>query len=138
MGFPEELTALKQWVCWRLVPDKNGGKDRKMPFNPSSGKAAASNNPDTWTDYITAVEALKKYSYTGIGFMFTKESGIVGVDIDHCYDPETNQFNDVASAIIKKADTYTEFSPSGTGVHLFFKAVNVNIVISGTLHFCKF
>ena len=121
MAIPQELRELKQWVCWRLMPDKSGGKDRKMPFNPETGKAAASNKPDTWTDYDTAVKAVKRYKYDGLGFMFQKDGGIIGVDIDHCYDKETGSFNEVATAIMERAHTYTEFSPSGTGLHLYFK-----------------
>lgn len=120
MGFPEELKAKRQWVCWRLTPDKDGN-DRKVPFNPVTGKAAASNKPETWTDYATAVDALDRYGYTGIGFMFLKDDNIVGVDIDHCYNKGTKKFNETASAILKKQPTYAEFSPSGEGVHLWFK-----------------
>lgn len=121
MGVPKELVEKKQWVCWRLTPDKDGGKPRKVPINPITGKAAASNQPDTWTDYATAVDALERYGYTGIGFMFVKDDGIIGVDIDHCYDQQMGAFNDIAKAIIVKQSTYAEFSPSGDGVHLYFK-----------------
>jgi putative DNA primase/helicase len=121
MNFPKELTGLKQWVCWRLVPDISDGKDKKMPFNPVTGKAAASNKPDTWTDYATAADALERYGYTGLGFMFSKDDSIVGVDIDNCYDPKTKTFNEIARAIIARQPTYMEFSPSGTGIHLFYK-----------------
>ena len=121
MSFPQELKNRKQWVCWRLEPDKDGGKPRKMPINALTGKGAMSNNPKTWTDYKTAFDAYEKYGYTGIGYMFTKEDGIVGVDIDHCYDAATGEFNDVAKAILAKQPTYAEFSPSGDGIHLYFK-----------------
>ncbi|MEA4900569.1 DNA primase [Desulfitobacterium sp.] len=121
MSYPQELMERKQWVNWRLIPDKEGGKDKKMPFNPISGKGAASNNPATWTDYATAADALERYGFTGLGFMFTKDDDLVGVDVDHCYDPATKTFNDTAKAIIAKQPTYMEFSPSGTGIHLFFK-----------------
>lgn len=121
MSYPQELMERKQWVNWRLIPDKDGGKDKKMPFNPISGKGAASNNPATWTDYATAADALERYGFTGLGFMFTKDDDLVGVDVDHCYDPATKTFNDTAKAIIARQPTYMEFSPSGTGIHLFFK-----------------
>lgn len=121
MSFPQELKDRKQWVCWRLEPDNDGGKPRKMPVNPVTGKGAMSNNPNTWTDYHTAFEAYEKYGYTGVGYVFTKDDGYVGVDIDHCYDPETGEFNEAAKAIIAKKPTYAEFSPSGDGVHLYFK-----------------
>ena len=121
MNFPQELKDRKQWVCWRLEPDKDGGKPRKMPINALTGKGAMSNNPHTWTDYQTAFDAYEKYGYTGIGYMFTKDDGVVGVDIDHCYNPETKEFNETAKAIIAKQPTYAELSPSGDGVHLYFK-----------------
>jgi putative DNA primase/helicase len=121
MIYPKELMERKQWVNWRLIPDKDGGKDKKMPFNPVSGKGAASNNPATWTDYATAADAVERYGFTGVGFMFSRDDEFVGVDIDHCYDPETKTFNDTAKAIIARQPTYMEFSPSGTGVHLFYK-----------------
>ena len=123
MSFPQELKSRKQWVCWRLEPDKDGGKPKKMPINPITGKGAMSNNPNTWTDFKTAVGAYEQYVYTGIGYMFTKDDGYVGVDIDHCYNPETNEFNNIAKAIIAKQPTYAEFSPSGDGIHLYFKGV---------------
>ena len=123
MHIPEELRKLPRWVCYRLVPDKDGGKPKKMPINPANGKNAKSNDPTTWTDFETAFEAVDKYGYTGLGFMFTKEDGFVGVDIDHCYDAETDTFNEIASAVLAKQPTYAEFSPSGDGVHLWFKGV---------------
>ena len=121
MSFPKELLGLKQWVCWRLMPGPKGEKDRKVPFNPATGHQAATNKPSTWSDYETAVAAVDRYGFTGLGFVFTKESGLVGVDIDHCYDAASDKFNDTARAVLDKQATYAEFSPSGTGVHLFFK-----------------
>ena len=121
MGFPEELKKLNRWVGYRLVPDKDGGKPKKVPINAVTGQNAKSNDPSTWCDYQTAKEAADQYGYNGIGFMFVKEDGFVGIDVDHCYDPETNTFNEVATAIMGKQPTYMEFSPSGDGIHLWFK-----------------
>ena len=121
MGFPEELKKLKRWVGYRLVPDKDGGKPRKVPINAVTGNNAKSNDPATWCDYQTAKDAADQYGYNGIGFMFVKEDGFVGIDVDHCYDSETNTFNEVATAIMGKQPTYMEFSPSGDGIHLWFK-----------------
>ena len=72
MNIPKELKEITQWVCWRLVPDNAGGKDRKLPFNPETGKAAASNKPETWTTFEIASKAVDRYGYTGLGFMFQK------------------------------------------------------------------
>lgn len=119
MGFPKELKEKKQWVCWRRTVDKDG-KDKKLPINPVTGKSASSNDPSSWSDYETAKEAVERFGYTGIGFAFREGGGIVGVDIDHCYDAESGRFNDTATAILERQATYAEFSPSGDGVHLWF------------------
>lgn len=120
MGFPEELKARKQWVAWRLVQGRDGDA-KKMPISPSTGKAAKVNDPETWSDYGTAYGAYKKYNYSGIGYVFTKEDGYVGVNIDHCYDPESGSFTETAKAILERQPTYAEFSPSGNGIHLYFR-----------------
>ena len=77
MGFPEELKKLNRWVGYRLVPDKDGGKPKKVPINAVTGQNAKSNDPATWCDYRTAKDAADQYGYNGIGFMFVKEDGFV-------------------------------------------------------------
>ena len=120
-AFPSALTALPQWVCWRLEPDPKG-RDAKVPYDPKSGGKASSTNPETWATLELAQEAQRQYMYTGLGFVFTKQAGIVGVDIDHCVDPATGALNETAAAILEKLPlTYIEISPSGTGLHIFLR-----------------
>ena len=121
MAFPQELTLLRRWVCWRLSPDKNGGKARKIPYNPETGRAAKAGRPETWSDYRTAYEALKGNSYSGLGFQFMPQDGYVGVDVDHCFNPMTGEFNEVATAIMARQKTYMELSPSGDGIHIWYR-----------------
>jgi primase-polymerase (primpol)-like protein len=63
---------------------------------------------------------MQKYGFLGVGFMFTLESGIVGIDLDKCFDEHGN-LNAIAKAILDRvgATTYTELSPSRTGLHIF-------------------
>lgn len=117
---PKALKEKEQWVCYKLIPDKAGKKPKKIPVNPVTGANAKSDDPSTWGTFEQAVEAMQTYHYAGIGFMLTSDCGVVGVDIDHCYDPETDQFNEVAKDILPMQPTYAEFSPSGDGVHLWF------------------
>ena len=83
MSFPQELTALRQWICWRLEPDPRGEKPRKVPYDPRTGRKASSTNPETWATLPEAMRAQTKYLFTGVGFVFTEAGGIVGVDIDY-------------------------------------------------------
>jgi len=121
ISFPPALTDLTQWVCWRLEEDGKG-RPTKIPYNPKTGNKASSTNPKTWADFDFAARAFEMYDYTGLGFVFTNEGGIVGVDIDHCIDPATGALNETAAAILEKLPpTYMEISPSGTGLHIFLR-----------------
>ena len=49
-----------------------------------------------------------------------KGSIVANCDLDHIIDPNTKQINAAAKEIIDTMDTYTEYSPSGTGVHMYY------------------
>ena len=55
----------------------------------------------------------------GIGFVLTKQTGIVGIDLDHCV--ENGVVNTWAAGIIESVGGFAELSPSGTGVHIYIK-----------------
>ena len=111
--FPPELKALPNWVCWRY--QERGGKRTKVPYSPRGG-AAKSNDPSTWATLPEAQGAAERGQCDGIGFMF--DGTCFGVDIDHCIDPDTGEITAEALAIAKALHSYTEFSPSGTGLHI--------------------
>jgi primase-polymerase (primpol)-like protein len=52
----------------------------------------------------------------------TEEDHIVGIDLDHCRDPKTGKIEPWAQDIIETVDSYTELSPSGTGIRIFVTA----------------
>jgi primase-polymerase (primpol)-like protein len=118
--FPEELSRLPQWVCWRLEQDKKTGRTAKVPYSPKTGYKASSNSPNTWGKLDEALLYVDKYMFAGVGFVFTQVSGIVGIDIDHCI--EDGKLNIVASDILSHLPpTYIEISPSGKGLHIFLR-----------------
>lgn len=121
MKFADLKNEIHSFVNWRM--ETRDGKPTKIPVNPNNGDNAKSNDPSTWGSFDLAYKNLqsKKYNVDGYGIMFGSETGIVGIDIDHCFDQEANSFNDVARDIMQHCKTYTEMSPSGTGVHLLFR-----------------
>ena len=120
MDFPSVCKKQKSWICWRYIPDKDG-KLRKVPIDPKNGNFAKCNDSTTWSDYETAEKAVSRYGCEGVGFVLQKQAGFIVIDIDHCYDPVTKTFNETATVIIERQNTYMEFSPSGTGVHIWFR-----------------
>lgn len=116
---PDELKALPNWVCYRMEERYGQPKPTKVPYNPITGDKAKANDATTWTDYETCVAAVERGEYDGVGFEFG--NGYVGVDLDHCRDDETGKIEDWANEIIAHLHSYTEVSPSGTGVHIIIK-----------------
>ena len=102
---PQELTKLKQWVCW---------SGDKLPKNPMTGGNAMSNNPSTWGDFDTACEAVSKYGFDGVGFMFAPP--YFGVDLDKCLED-----TDFVDEFVEGLQSYNEISKSGNGIHIICK-----------------
>lgn len=108
---------IPNWVIWKA--EKRAGKITKIPYS-KGGSAASSTDPQTWLTHKEALEERKKQKASGIGFVLPLDGSIIGIDLDKCY--EDGKFtNKKFEELIKKCDTYTEFSPSDTGFHLFFK-----------------
>ncbi len=112
---PDELKRQKTWVGYVLKP--NGKRSDKIPMNVMTGKPAKSNDPETWTDFETAEGLSVQRGYSGIGFMF--QPPYVGVDLDHCI--KDSVIAPHALAILKSLNSYSELSPSGTGIHIICK-----------------
>ena len=115
-AIPETLRERDQWVCWREA--ERDGKPTKIPVTPGAGGFASSTDPDTWARFETALEYTETAHADGVGFVFTDDDPIVGVDLDDCRDPETGDVDEGALDIIGRLDSYTEVSPSGTGYHV--------------------
>jgi putative DNA primase/helicase len=111
------MAALPHWVVWREV--QRGDRLTKVPFNPLTGQQAKANDPTTWTDYATATTKVNGY-YNGIGFQAGDgETGIKMIDLDSCLvDGELAHW---AREIVTSARSFTEVSPSGNGLHIFYK-----------------
>lgn len=121
-NIPQQLREYPNWVCYKLI-DKGESKLTKIPYDPKTGRPAKANDPKTWRTFDQALEAAKnpKCKYDGIGFEFSKEDPFCGVDLDSCV--ENGVILPWAKEIIDKLNSYTEYSPSGTGVHIIVEAV---------------
>lgn len=116
----------KRWVNWKLKKLK--GKQTKIPY-AVTGRMASSTDEKDWSTYDVA-----KKSSENIGIVFTPQQDLLGIDIDHCINKENNsiqheQAEKIANLILE-ADTYTEISPSGEGLHLFLKLAGGKLALS--------
>lgn len=113
LNVPPELVALPQWVMWRSV------EGRKRPYMPN-GIPASSTNAATWGTFESCLSALERHPqrWAGVGFVFTSEDDFVGVDLDDALD--AGELKPWATPIIEAfSDTYSEISPSGTGMKIW-------------------
>src|ERR1035437_8623987 len=99
----------KRWIGWKY--EKVDGRDTKVSYQ-INGRKASTSNPATWSTYEEVASMLPN-----IGIVFRPDQLLLGIDIDHYV--EDGKIPAEISEIIEKAHTYTEFSPSGTGFHLF-------------------
>lgn len=86
-----------------------------MPYQVNGFKANSTNKA-TFTDFNTAISHRAGYDGIGIGVF----DDICAIDIDHCV--KDGVLSDIAQYIITRMNTYTEYSPSRTGVRILFKA----------------
>jgi len=110
----EELQLQKRWVLWRLEMVANNHGElapTKVPYQ-RNGQHARSNDPSTWCTYEEA--QAKVGSYSGVGVMMGE--GLGCTDLDHCV--VDGKIMPWAREIIIALDSYSEFSPSNTGVHI--------------------
>jgi putative DNA primase/helicase len=122
-GIPAELKERKQWVHWRAEwrEEKGGdkGKWSKVPMRRQ--KRASSTNPATWMGFDFALKGYRELALDGLGFVFADEDPFVGVDLDDCRDPATGQLDEWGARIVAALDSYTEVSPSGTGLKVWLR-----------------
>ena len=126
-SIPEEMKTLKNWVIWKYENRKNSKgeiKKTKVPYQVN-GKKAKSTNPDTWDSFENVIKTLDRFpdKFDGVGFVFSQDSGIMGLDFDHVKDHETGEWDPEALKEIKSLNSYTEISPSGEGVHVIVKGM---------------
>ncbi|MCL4296227.1 MAG: hypothetical protein KJ077_10885 [Anaerolineae bacterium] len=114
-----EMAALPQWIGYKLRPSRRPNKLDKLPINPRTGGLAMTNNAETWGTFEAACKAVSRHQLDGIGFVFTLAAGIIGVDLDSCIVDD--QMQPWASQIVAELDSYTEVSPSGSGVHILLR-----------------
>jgi predicted P-loop ATPase len=121
----ETLKKAPIWLVWKSEEVKSPGSDKqlnkrftKVPYQ-INGKHASTVDPTTWSTFADAEAASKNFS--GIGFTISKHTPLLCIDLDHCLNEEGKISRDDFHIIVEAADTYTEISPSGDGLHIILE-----------------
>ena len=120
-----ELSPHRHWLVYKketVTKGKNKGKITKVPYK-TNGYKGSPTSPKSWTTYDKARAAVEAGRFDGIGYALTADEGYICIDLDHCVNPETGEIDQWAMEILdiveEAGGTYSEASPSGTGIHLW-------------------
>lgn len=125
----EKYGTQKRWVNYRAIP--NAGRITKIPFSPITKRNASSMKESDWGTYDQAIA----FNPENIGIVFTSDKTLLGIDIDHCLEGSEIVHEDKEKIVqlIIEADSYTEISPSGTGLHIYI-ALTGGLDLSANRH----
>ncbi len=128
-GIPADLRSLDRWALWSY--EWSGTRWAKVPHPVSQRRRPASvSRLDDWTTFSNALRVYELDQRTGgdiagVGFLLAND-GISIIDIDGCFDPAVPPSLDAltpdARALVERLGSFTEVSPSGTGLHVIVRA----------------
>ena len=115
---PDDLTERDQWVLWRY--EARQGKRTKVPYQPN-GKRVDSTNPVTWATFEDTLSTWcrNRQRYAGLGFVFSKEDTLAGIDLDDSLDEQGDVKTWALGIVERFSDTYMEISPGGQGLKIW-------------------
>jgi putative DNA primase/helicase len=119
-AIPLRMRQEPRWVMWRS--DLRDGKWTKVPYQVTRGAPlrAKSTDPATWSTFEAAHDLYRAgMTYRGVGFVLG--AGWTGIDLDHCCVDPHGPVDDWAARIVDRASSYTEFSASGSGLHVILE-----------------
>lgn len=105
----------RRWVEWR-----ENSSGAKLPYTPGTQNIARINDSRT-------LGLFSDCKSQQIGIVLGEH--LCGADFDAVRNPETGEIAEWAMLWIKRFNSYTEISPSGTGFKIFFYANNVTPIV---------
>lgn len=119
----QELSQRQQWVCWQSVK-RDGRKATKLPLSPNTERPASTTDKGTWGSFSQAGQLfVTGEGIAGIGFVLSDSDPYVAIDLDNCVDPKTKEIEPKMLELAHSLESYTEYSPSMTGLHIFTRGI---------------
>lgn len=119
---PAAMRERAQWLLWRFESYEGDSKLRKVPYwisgRKRKGKQGSDDDRAELATLEQAITHLQRGRYDGLGFAFLEGDGLIGIDIDKAIDRDSGEVAERCRKIIEACASYTELSPSGTGVHI--------------------
>lgn len=116
---PDAMKSLKNWCVFRTKYNPETERQDKFVISPTDGKWAKTNDPDTWVDFETAIKYAEENDCAGLSFALDGKCGITCIDLDKSISKDGKLTESAEKLTQELADTYTETSVSGNGIHIF-------------------
>lgn len=143
MEIPQSLRDRPQWLVWRFEknPDPRKTKPLKVPYYAAGkrrhGDQGTPGDRRQLVKFDVALAACGLGKFEGVGFAFLPDDGLIGIDLDKVIDKDTGEISELAIEIIKRCGSYTEYSPSKTGVHIILAGDTKVLYADGQRHSFK-
>ena len=122
-NMPEHLQKYGLFCLWKY--EERDGRKTKVPYNPRTMYRGDSTDRGAFVSFseISKIWERVKDHFDGIGVGVFDQIG--AIDIDHCID-EAGELSELARDIVTRMNSYTEISPSGEGLRIFFGVLNTD------------
>ena len=125
---PARLAQAQQWVLWKFEWDAKRSAWQKVPYYVQGGRRTGGQGDDRDRQRLATLPVVRRAferaatsdkPWSGVGFGFLPGDGLIGIDLDKCLDPDSGKLSDRAAKIVQAFHSFTEFSPSGKGLHIY-------------------
>ncbi len=113
---PPEMKATDQWLGWNWTKNEKGRFD-KPPYSIRTGHQHSKTDRSMYVSFAEAAAAAERFD--GLGFAFTPDDDFAFIDLDKCINTGSMEISADARYIVELANSYTEISPSGTGLKIY-------------------
>lgn len=115
-SYPPSLIREDRWVIWQYKVIK--GKERKIPIHPNNpGIQVSGHDRENHFSFEEAREISQREEGWGIGISI-KGLPVVLIDLDNVRKPDTGEIHPSVMPLVEEADSFSDYSVSGTGIHI--------------------
>lgn len=114
-NLPKDIKENGRFCLWRY--EEQNGRTTKIPYQVN-GKRASSKNIRHFASFAEVLKASPQYDGIGMGVF----APFAALDIDNCV--LDGHLSELAEDVISTLDSYTEYSPSGSGIRIILKVNN--------------
>ena len=110
-NIPPELAERQQWLLWKFEAKPGAAKPGKIPYYVLGGRRTGDQGSDKDRARLATLavvrRAYERGGWTGVGFAFLPDDGLVGIDIDGAIDAASGEVASRCMEIVRSCDSFT-------------------------------